>query len=118
MEDVVSTVGLWGCAVLAVVAIGWGVAVLVTGRAPQRELRQYASVAHYGRFCIGFGVVFGLFALGNGLGGWFSLLTAVGFVLLVWMVLRNRRTVRRTVQQREAPGASTLPTRSEPPSAG
>jgi hypothetical protein len=100
MEDVVGAFGLWGCSVLAVLATGWGVGVLVTGRAPQRELRQFQSVSQYGRSCVGLGVALGFVALGSGLGGWFGLLTLVGLGVLAWLVIQNRRSHRKAVQQR------------------
>ncbi len=101
MEDVVDAFGLWGCTVLAVLATGWGVGVLVTGRAPQRELRRFQSVSQYGRFCIGLGAAMGLLAAG-GLGGWFGPLTLVGLGVLAWLVIHNHRSTRKAVQQRSA----------------
>jgi hypothetical protein len=55
MEEIVGTLGLWLCSFTAVATTVWGVAVLITGRAPQRELRHYKSVSQYGRFFIGLG---------------------------------------------------------------
>ena len=115
MADVLSTVSVWMCAVIAVLAIGGGVGVLVTGKAPPRDLRQYPSVAGYGWFFICFGVVFALFALAGGLGGWFGLLTPVALILLVGLNIWNFRARKKAREQRRA-AARQAPT--APPEAG
>jgi threonine/homoserine/homoserine lactone efflux protein len=107
MADVLSTVSVWMCAVIAVLAIGWGVGVLVTGKAPRRGLRQYPSVSAYGWFFIGFGVVFVLFALGNALDGWFGLLTPAAFFLLVWLNIWSHRGRKRAREQRRTAARQT-----------
>ncbi|MGC4811585.1 hypothetical protein ACLQ29_13770 [Micromonospora sp. DT228] len=99
MEDVIGGIGGWVCSIMAVLATTWGVVVLVTGRAPRRELRNFQSVAQYGWFCIGLGVASGLLAL-SGLGGWFGVLAIVGLGLLGWITLRTHRLQRTATRQR------------------
>ena len=115
MADVLSTVSVWLSAVIAVLAGGWGVGALVTGKAPQRELRHFPSVSAYGWFFVVFGVVFALFALGNGLDGWFVLLTPAAFFLLVGLNIWNFRARKKAREQRRA-AARQAPT--APPEAG
>ncbi|MEW1589339.1 hypothetical protein AB0283_28280 [Micromonospora vinacea] len=98
MEDTIGAIGSWGCGIIAVLATTWGVLVLVTGRAPERELRRQ-SASQYGWFCVGIGVALGLIALG-GRGGWFGPLTIVGLGLLIWVNLGNYRAQRGVARQR------------------
>ena len=97
MDDVLTAVGLWTTTTVAILATGWGLAVLITGRAPRRELRQFSSTAQYGRYCLGLGAVFGLLALGSGLDGWFKLCTLGGFGLLASLIIHQRRARRKAV---------------------
>lgn len=90
MREVMHTIALWGCSFLAVAGVTWGAIVLATGRAPQRELRRFRSVRDYGHFAIGFGVAFGLLAVGT-LGGWFGLGSPAALGLLLWLNTRIRR---------------------------
>lgn len=101
MEDVVGAIGTWGSSVLAAAAVIWGSAVLISGRAPQRELRRGPSASQYGWFCVGLGTALGVIALGN-LGGWFRWSTFVGFGLLCWVNIHYHRATRKSVQQRSS----------------
>lgn len=87
----------WVCSIMALLAATWGTVVLVTGRAPKRELR-FLSVSQYGWFCVGMGVASGLLAL-SGLGGWFRPLAIVGLGLFAWMNLRTYRLRQRVTRQ-------------------
>ena len=90
MEEVVRGVGVWGCGLLAALAVIWGAVVLVVGRAPRRALSQYRSVTQYGLHSIGLGLALGLLAIGAGLGGWYVLSTLAGFGILVWLIRQRR----------------------------
>ncbi|GAA4568077.1 hypothetical protein GCM10023176_21770 [Micromonospora coerulea] len=87
---------VWSCGVLAGLAISWGLAVLITGRAPRREVRRFHSVPDYGYHCIGLGVALGLLGLGAAVGGWGLLLTLAGFGILAWLNVRLFRSRRTT----------------------
>jgi hypothetical protein len=88
MEEAVKGFAVWSCGVVAALAITWGLAVLITRRAPRRELRSFHSVTEYGYHCIGLGAALGLLAAGTGLGGWFLLCSLAGIGIMLWLTAR------------------------------